>query len=153
MLKIRLQRVGRKHEPVFRVVVTESTNSTKSGKFLEILGSYDARKKDRAVLKKERIAHWISKGAQPSETLHNLFIDEKIIEGKKINVLPRKSPIVKEVEENTGVTEEPKIEEEKTETKAPKVEAETPTEEAKTEAPAEEVVAEAETPTPEAKTE
>ncbi|MFZ2523132.1 MAG: 30S ribosomal protein S16 [Minisyncoccia bacterium] len=44
MLKIRLQRVGRKHEPVFRLVLTDSKNSTKSGKYLENLGNYDARR-------------------------------------------------------------------------------------------------------------
>jgi len=98
MLKIRLQRVGRKNAPVFRVVVTDSKNSTKSGRFKEIVGSLDARKKGFDTLDKERIQYWISQGVQLTERLHNLFIDEKIIEGKKINVLPRKTPIVKETE-------------------------------------------------------
>jgi small subunit ribosomal protein S16 len=99
MLKIRLQRVGRKHEPKFRVVLTDSKNSPKSGKYLEVLGSYDSRlvhKKEE--IKAERVKYWMSKGAQLSETLHNLFVDLKIIEGKKVNVLPRKSPIKKEGE-------------------------------------------------------
>jgi len=55
MLMIRLQRVGRKHEPVFRLVLTDSKNGPKSGKFLEILGSYDTRRKDDAVFKIEKI--------------------------------------------------------------------------------------------------
>ena len=52
MLKIRLQRVGRKHEPAFRLVLTDSKNSTKSGKFLEVLGSHDFRLEKKTVLNK-----------------------------------------------------------------------------------------------------
>jgi small subunit ribosomal protein S16 len=93
MLKIRLQRTGRKHEPTFRIVVTESQNSTKSGKALEVLGSYDPRKKNE-VIHEDRVKHWMSKGAKASDTIHNLLVTKKLVEGKKVNVLPRKSPIV-----------------------------------------------------------
>lgn len=96
MLMVRLQRVGRKHEPVFRLVLTDSKNSPKSGKFLEILGNFDARRGDKSEFKADRIKHWISNGAQVSDTVHNLLIDKKIIEGKKINKLPKKQAIVKE---------------------------------------------------------
>jgi len=96
MLKIRLQRVGRKHEPVFRLVLTDSKNSTKSGKFLETLGNYDARRGEKSAYKAERINYWIGKGAQLSGTLHNLLVSNKIVEGKKINVLPLKKAIVKD---------------------------------------------------------
>lgn len=99
MLMIRLQRTGRKHEPTFRVVLTDSKNSTKSGKYLEVLGSHDPRFPEKTILKGEEIKHWISKGAKPSDTLHNLLVSKKIIEGKKRNVLPKKSPIKKEGEE------------------------------------------------------
>src|SRR3989344_6140433 len=95
MLRIRLQRVGRKNIPVFRIVLTDSKNSTKSGRYKEILGSFDPVKKTDAF-KEDRIKYWISMGAQPTDTLHNLLVSKKIIEGKKINVLPRKKPIVKE---------------------------------------------------------
>lgn len=97
MLKIRLQRVGRKHEPSFRLVLTDSKNSTKSGKYLEVLGNYDSRHGEVSVFKTDRINYWMSIGAQPSDTVHNLLISKKIITGKKINVLPLKKPIVKEV--------------------------------------------------------
>lgn len=90
MLKIRLQRIGRKNDPSFRAVLTDSKNSTKSGKFLEILGTY-APKAGAIKIDGDRIKHWISKGAQVSDTMHNFLIREKIIEGKKINVLPRKA--------------------------------------------------------------
>ncbi|MCK5059800.1 MAG: 30S ribosomal protein S16 [Candidatus Pacebacteria bacterium] len=108
MLKIRLQRVGRKHEPVFRVVITDSRNSTKSGRFHEIVGSFDARKKGFGTLNKERVEYWLSQGVQPTPRVHNLLIDEKIIEGKKINVLSKKTPIIKEApEEETASSAEP----------------------------------------------
>lgn len=96
MLKIRLQRVGRKHEPTFRVVLTDSKNGPKSGKFLEVLGSYDSRRGEKSAVVADRIKYWMSKGVKLSETMHNLLINKKVIEGKKINVLPRKSPIKKE---------------------------------------------------------
>ncbi len=95
MLKVRLQRVGRKNDPSFRVVVTDSKNGPKSGKFIEVLGSYDARKGE-PILKEERIKYWLSVGAKTSGTLHNLLISRKMIEGKKINVLPKHRPIKKE---------------------------------------------------------
>lgn len=113
MLKIRLQRTGRKHEPTFRVVLTDSKNSTKSGKFLEILGVHDPRNKKDTSLKADRILHWISKGAKPSDTLHNFLVEKGIIKGEKINVLPKKTPIKNKDEEKpeqtqaqTPVTEE-----------------------------------------------
>ncbi|KND49865.1 MAG: ribosomal protein S16 [Parcubacteria bacterium C7867-003] len=97
MLKIRLQRVGRKHEPSFRLVLTDSKNSTKSGKYLENLGSYDARRGEKSEFKADRITYWVSKGAQLSGTVHNLLIDKKVVTGKKVNVLPLKKAIIKEV--------------------------------------------------------
>lgn len=88
MLKIRLQRVGRKHEPVFRLVLTESTNGPRSGKALEILGSYDSRKGDRAEFRIDRIKEWMNKGVQLSPTVHNILVSKKVLNGKKINILP-----------------------------------------------------------------
>ena len=97
MLTIRLQRVGRKNDPSFRVVVVEAARAAKTGNYLEMVGSYDPRT-DRIELNAERIKHWISNGVTLSDTVHNLLISQKIIEGKKINVLPRKSPPKKEEE-------------------------------------------------------
>ena len=104
MLKIRLQRVGKKHDPSFRVVLTDSKNSTKSGKFLEILGSYDARKGE-PHFEIEKIKHWISKGAQPTETLHNLLVDAKVLSAPKKNVLsrmPKAAPVSTEAASATA---------------------------------------------------
>lgn len=96
MLKIRLQRVGRKAEPTFRLVLTDSKNGTKSGRYLETLGNFDARKGEAAVFKDDRITYWMSKGAQVSTTVHNLLISKKITTGKKINALPLKKAIIKD---------------------------------------------------------
>src|SRR3989344_5398910 len=88
MLMIRLQRFGRKNDPNFRVVLTDKRNATKSGKFLEILGFKNPKTKQKK-LEAERIKYWIEKGAKISPTVHNMLISEKIIEGKKINVVPK----------------------------------------------------------------
>lgn len=96
MLKIRLQRVGRKHEPTFRLVLTDSQNSTKSGRYLEVLGNHDPRHKDFTHIEVDRLKHWMSMGAKPTDTVHNMLVSKKIIEGKKVNVLPKKTPIKKE---------------------------------------------------------
>ncbi len=97
MLKIRLQRTGRKHEPTFRLLLTDSKNSAKTGKFLEILGSHDFRKENGTQINKERVLHWLSHGVKPSPTVHNLLVTAKIIDAKKINVLPRRTPKEKKV--------------------------------------------------------
>lgn len=80
MLIIRFQRVGRKNDPAYRIVVTEKQNAAQK-KHLEILGSYHPKTKDTRV-KGERVKYWISKGAQVSDTAYNLFVKEKILEGK-----------------------------------------------------------------------
>lgn len=95
MLKIRLQRTGRTNDPSYRVVVTEHTNSPKSGRAVEKLGSYNPKSKER-VLDAERIKYWLSKGAKASGTVHNMLISAGIISGKKINVLPKKTVPKKE---------------------------------------------------------
>jgi small subunit ribosomal protein S16 len=104
MLMIRLQRIGRKREPVFRMVVTDKRNGPKSGRFIESLGTYDPRQDDNDV-NKERAEHWLSQGAIPSDTVHNFFVTKGIVKGDKRNVLPQKSPVKKEGEEEA--TDEP----------------------------------------------
>jgi len=99
MLKIRLQRVGRVHEPVFRLVLTDSKNATKSGKYLENLGNFDSRNAEKAEFKADRITYWLGKGAQATTTVYNLLINKKVITGKKINALPLKKPVTKETVE------------------------------------------------------
>ena len=138
MLKIRLQRVGKKHDPSFRVVVTEHTSGPKTGKHVGVLGSYDARKgKGSVQLKSERILYWISQGAQVSDTVHNLLVSKGVVKGEKRDVLPRKKigemEAKKEEERKAKEAEEKAAQEAVEETPAE----EAPAEEAATE-PAEE---------------
>jgi small subunit ribosomal protein S16 len=126
MLMIRLQRVGRVHEPTFRVVLVDSKRGPKSGQALEVLGNHDTRKaKNNSNVDGDRIKYWISKGAQLSDTMRNLLITKKIITGKKVNALPKKRPIKKELTEEekkaaeaaAKPAEAPKVEEKKEEVK------------------------------------
>ncbi len=71
MLVICLKRVGKKHQPSYRVVVKEK-RSKLSNKFVEDLGFYNPHTK-KCELKKEKIEHWLKVGAQPSETVKNLL--------------------------------------------------------------------------------
>src|SRR3989338_7411072 len=88
MLKIRMQRTGRINMPSFRIVVVEHTASPKAGKFVEKVGTYNPKSKER-VLNAERIKYWMSVGAQPSATVHNMLVSLGAINAKKINVLPK----------------------------------------------------------------
>ncbi len=81
--------------PSFRVIVTEHARSAKTGNFVEKVGTYNPKTKERN-LDIERIKYWMSVGAQPSATLHNMLITLGAIKGKKINVLPKKTPPKKE---------------------------------------------------------
>jgi small subunit ribosomal protein S16 len=70
---IRLRREGALNRPYFKVVVTDS-RSPRDGKFIEIVGTYDPKKAGQnSTLKLDRIEHWISKGAQPSDTVRSLI--------------------------------------------------------------------------------
>jgi len=95
MLKIRMQRIGKINQPAFRIIVTEHTESPKTGNFVEKVGTYNPKTKEHN-LNAERIKYWLSVGAKASGTMHNMLISASIIEGKKVNVLPKKSPPKKE---------------------------------------------------------
>ncbi len=97
MLVIRLQKVGKIHTATFRVVVTQKTAAAKR-KYLELLGNIN-RKNKAVSLNKERILYWINKGAQLSDTMHNLLVSQDVIEGKKI-------PVHKVVKVEAGKAEE-----------------------------------------------
>ena len=126
MLKIRLQRIGKKNDPSYRIALVEHTTSP-HGKFIELLGSYNPKLKEKKF-NKERIEYWLTKGAQASPTVHNMLVDEKIINKEKVKAWKPKakkgevSPaggipteVGKEVKPEALKTEEQKIEE------APKV--------------------------------
>src|SRR6202051_2680227 len=70
---IRLRREGALNRPYFKVVVADK-RSPRDGKFIEIVGTYDPKKAGQnSTLKLDRIEHWISKGAQPSDTVRSLI--------------------------------------------------------------------------------
>lgn len=95
MLKIRLQRVGKKHDPSFRVILTDSARAARSGSVNEVLGFYSA-KREQTKLSADKIKEWMTKGAQVSDTVHNILVREKVIKGPKKNVLPPKKKAVEE---------------------------------------------------------
>jgi small subunit ribosomal protein S16 len=72
MLVIRLRRAGSKNRPFFRVVVSEG-RSARDGKFVETLGHYDPRTKpETLVIDRGRLAHWLTAGARPSDSVRTL---------------------------------------------------------------------------------
>ncbi len=67
-VKIRLTRVGKKKQPTYRIVVTDS-RSSRDGRFIEILGNYDPRQEpNRVSVNEDKALEWLLKGAQPTET-------------------------------------------------------------------------------------
>lgn len=86
MLRIKLSRVGKKKQPIYRIRVIERQRDP-WGKFIENVGTYNPRSEPKALeLNEERIKHWISVGAQPTDTVHNLLVGAGIISDKKRNV-------------------------------------------------------------------
>jgi small subunit ribosomal protein S16 len=83
MLVIRLFRVGKKNQPAFKIIVTDKRNPPRGGRFVEEVGFWNPLTKEK-ILKLERIKYWLSVGAQPSASVYNILVEEKIIEGKKI---------------------------------------------------------------------
>src|SRR5947208_11846893 len=76
-VSIRLRREGTKNSPYYKVVVADR-RSPRDGKFIEIVGTYDPKKPGlNSTLKLDRIEHWISKGAQPSDTVRSLIKKNK----------------------------------------------------------------------------
>lgn len=83
MLVIRLLRAGKKNQPFFKIVVIDKRKPSRSGRFLERVGFWNPLTKEKNF-NPERIKYWLSKGAKPSDTVYNLLISEKILEGKKL---------------------------------------------------------------------
>lgn len=89
MLMIRFQRVGRKNDPSFRVVVVEKKSRPQSGG-IEIVGSYHPKTKE-TVLKNERIIYWLSRGAHVSPTVHRMLLAKHVVEETQKKHILRKS--------------------------------------------------------------
>jgi small subunit ribosomal protein S16 len=93
-LKIRLARGGAKKRPFYAIVVADA-RSPRDGRFIERVGTYNPMVErdhpERIVLKTERIQHWLSVGAQPTDRVARFFGDAKLIEAPKRRETPTKS--------------------------------------------------------------
>ncbi len=119
MLVIRLKRVGKKHQPSYRLVVSER-RSKLGGPPVEDLGSYSPFTK-KPSFTKERVLHWMSLGAKPTVTVHNLLVKEGIVTGAKIKFSMKKAepkPEVPKSEVSEILKDEVPIEEKPAETVA-----------------------------------
>lgn len=90
MLMIRMQRIGRKNDPAFRILVLEKTASPKAGTYTDLLGTYNPKTKAFTIAE-DRLKDWVAKGAQVSDSLKNLLIDKGILTGEKIAVVSKKN--------------------------------------------------------------
>lgn len=73
MVRIRLRRIGKKKYPIYKIVVTD-IRAPRNGAYLEALGNYDPNLGTQlSGLKEERVYYWLSKGAQPTDTVRSLF--------------------------------------------------------------------------------
>ncbi len=84
MLAIRLKRVGRKHQPAFRIVVAEK-RSKRDGRITEDIGFYNPVYKNFNI-KKDRFEYWFKVGAKPTSTVWNLLVSHKILNAPKIKI-------------------------------------------------------------------
>ena len=152
MVKIRLRRMGKKKQPTYRVVVTDS-RSPRDGRFIETIGFYNPRTEPPTVqIKEDRALYWLSQGAQPSDAVARLLRNKgtldrfaRLKEGEDLEsllaeVAAEEVAVVEEVVEEAVAEEADLVEEEEpVEEAAPVEEEEEPVEEA---APTEAEVAE-----------
>jgi len=129
MLAIKLQRIGKKHQPSYRFVVAEK-RSKMIAPPVEDIGSYNPFTKT-AIVNKERVLHWIKMGAQPTVSVHNLLVAQGVVTAPVIKVKMKKAvvaqpeaaaPVTTEAVTETAVAEEivaPAAEEAKAEEVAP----------------------------------
>ena len=111
MLTIRLSRTGKRKQPYYRIVLQEKTRDPWSPA-IEVLGQMNPRlDRSETVLDEERIKYWLSKGAEVSKGLHNLFVDKKLIKGEKVNNISLTAARRKAIEDAKPKAAVPKAEE------------------------------------------
>ena len=81
MLAIKLKRIGKKHQPSFRVIVAEK-RSKLEGRYIDDLGWLNPKGREFKI-NKERALHWLNHGAQPTDTVYNLLVKSGVINGPK----------------------------------------------------------------------
>ena len=78
-VKLRLMRMGKTKQPTYRVVAADS-RSPRDGRFIEIVGSYAPRQSEgKVVLKPERVARWLKEGAQPTDRVRRILVEQGLI--------------------------------------------------------------------------
>ena len=82
MLKLRLQRRGKRNYATYRVVVAEERAPVK-GKFIAEVGHYNPHT-DAFVVEEDAVTDWLAKGVQPSATVHNLLVEHKLMKADKV---------------------------------------------------------------------
>lgn len=160
MLAIKLSRVGKKKQPAYRVVVTEKSRDP-WGRNNEIVGFYNPLSTPKEIrFEEDRVKYWLSQGAQPTDTVHNLLVNAGLIEADKRKAHPThklSAEELAEIEEKKKKEEaaaKAKEEAAKAAAEEAKAAAEAPAEEPKAEeAPAEEPRAEEAAPEAPAETE
>lgn len=88
MLSIKLKKIGKKHQPSFRIVVAER-RSKLGGRYVEDIGWLNPLSKEFKI-NKERAEHWLSKGAKATDSIHNLLVKSGVISGQKRPVHKKK---------------------------------------------------------------
>ena len=110
MLTIRLSRTGKRKQPYYRIVLQEKTRDPWSPA-IEVLGQLNPRlDRSETVLDEERIKYWLSKGAEVSKGLHNLFVDKKLIKAEKVNNISLSASRRKAIEAAKPKAAEPVVE-------------------------------------------
>lgn len=80
MVRIRLRRVGLRNQPSYRIVAADK-EKPRDGRFLEILGFYNPRTEPSTIeIKEDRVYHWLNQGAQPSDSVTQIFKEVGLLE-------------------------------------------------------------------------
>jgi len=83
-VKLRLRRMGKKKQPIYKVVAADS-RSPRDGKFIEAIGLYNPKTEPAIVeIKEDRALYWLKVGAQPTDTVKNLFTHQGIMLKKEL---------------------------------------------------------------------
>lgn len=104
MLIIRFQRVGKKNQAMFRIVLAEKHRAVEK-KVQEILGYYNPRGKQFGINDPERLKYWIDQHVQISPTVHNLFVDKGILSSQKVKAWRPKPKATEDTPPKTEVSE------------------------------------------------
>jgi len=79
-VKLRLMRMGKTKQPTYRVVAADS-RSPRDGRFIEVIGSYMPREREgKITLKPERVTRWLNEGAQPTDRVRRLLVEQGLLE-------------------------------------------------------------------------